>query len=114
MKKLVAIVVMLLVGCSLTAPVLAGDEGKQVELTGWLADQWCGANNANDKPASIACAKSCAEKGSAMVLVADGKTYELSDKELALEHLGHEVVVKGTLAPDGKIEVASIEPAKKA
>ena len=114
MKKFVSIALTLLLGCALALPVAAGDNGKDVELTGWIADKWCGANNANDEAASIACAKECADKGSPMVLVADGKTYELSDKELALDHLGHEVVVKGTLVEEGKVEVKSITQAKKA
>ena len=113
MKKFVSIAATLLLGCALAAPVVAGDNGKDVELTGWIADKWCGASNANDEASSIACAKDCAGKGSPMVLVADGKTYELSDKELALEHLGHEVVVKGTLVGDGRLEVKSIAQTKK-
>jgi hypothetical protein len=114
MKRVFSVLTTLVVGCSLVLPVMAGDAGKEVELTGWLADQWCGEKNANAEDASIACARACAEKGSPMVLVADGKTYELSDPKMALEHLGHEVVVKGTLSDKGKIEVKSIEQAKKA
>jgi len=113
-RKLMRVLAAALVACLLAVPILAGEEAKEVALTGWIADKWCGAKNANADPGSVACAKSCAEKGSPMVLVADGKTYELSDKKLAVEHIGHEVVVKGTLVSDDKIEVKSIEKADKA
>lgn len=112
-RKLICVLTAVAVTCLLVMPILAGDETKEVALTGWIADKWCGAKNANGDPASVACAKSCAEKGSPMVLVADGKTYELSDKKLAVEHIGYEVVVTGTLVSEDKIEVKSIEKAEK-
>ena len=113
-RKLIRVLTAFALACALAMPVLGGDDPKEVALTGWIADKWCGARNANDDPESVACAKACAEKGSPMVLVAGGKTYELSDKKLAVEHIGHEVVVKGTLVSDDKIEVKSIEKAGKA
>ena len=113
-RKMMRVLTAFALLCVLAMPVLGGDDPKEVTLTGWIADKWCGAKNANDDPESVACAKSCAEKGSPMVLVAGGKTYELSDKKLAVEHIGHEVVVKGTLVSDDKIEVKSIEKAGKA
>jgi hypothetical protein len=103
-----------LLACSLSAAVLAGEEkpAKDVELTGWIADQWCGAKNANAEGA--ACARECAKKGSPMVLVAEGgKTYTLSDREKALEHLGYPVVVSGTLQEDGVLKVRDIRKAEE-
>ena len=47
------------------------------------------------------------------MIYADGKLYRLSDKELAMQHIGHEVVVTGTVDKDNVIEVASIEEVKE-
>ena len=45
-------------------------------------------------------------------LVADGKTYQISDQKAAFEHIGHEVVITGTLDKD-TIKVDKIEAATK-
>ena len=111
MKKSVSLALaVLLVGGTLAA--FAGGAGEKVELTGYITDEWCGAKNAN--PDGAACAKSCAEKGSKMAIVSDGKLYVLSDKKQALEHLGHKVVIAGTLGEDGVVQVASIKKAPEA
>jgi len=99
---------------AMTAPrVVAGeDAGPEVRLTGYITDEWCGANNANAKGAD--CARDCAKKGSELAIFADGKLYRLSNKNLALEHLGYRVVVTGTLDATSKIvHVRSIEKAKE-
>ena len=44
--------------------------------------------------------------------VADGKTYQVSDQKAAAEHIGHEVVVSGTLDKD-TIKVDKIVAATK-
>lgn len=106
MKKLLS--VLFVVALALTAvPAFAG-EAEEVELTGWITDQWCGAKNANADGAD--CARDCAKKGSEMALYADGKLYKISDKEIAVEHIGYKVVVKGTVADD-VLTVTSIEKA---
>jgi hypothetical protein len=94
----------------LSASALAGD-AKSTTLTGWIADSYCGAANANAKGAQ--CTKDCYAKGAKLVLVADGKTYNLSDQKLALANVGHEVAVTGTVDKDGNVAVAKIEAAKK-
>jgi hypothetical protein len=90
--------------------VLPAAAGQDVELTGWITDEWCGARNANAEGAG--CAKACAKKGAELVLATEGKLYKLSDKELALEHVGYKVTVKGTLEDD-TLDVTSIEKAKE-
>ncbi len=101
-------------GMLTTTALLAGGPDTpetRVELTGFITDMWCGKSNANAE--GVACIKSCAEKGSDVAIYADGKLYKLDKKELALEHVGYEVVVTGKLATDGSVEVAGIKRAQK-
>ncbi len=111
MRKSLSVVVAVAFVVMLALPALAGDHGKDVELAGWITDEWCGAKNANEEGAG--CAKACAKKGAQLVLFSEGEIYHLSDQKTALEHVGHKVVVKGTLSED-KIEVVSIESAAAA
>ena len=46
-------------------------------------------------------------------MYAGGKLYKLSDKKLAMKHIGYEVEVKGTLRDDGSVDVVSITKAKE-
>lgn len=80
--------------------------------TGWVTDEHCGANGA--KAAHASCAKKCAKDGAKLVFynTADEKLYKLDNQKLAEEHVGHEVVVNGSVDGD-TIKVESIE-AKKA
>ena len=77
--------------------------------SGWITDDSSGAKGAN--AALKDCAVNCAEKGGSLVLynTADKKLYKLDKQDLARQHLGHEVTVKGTAAGD-KIVVDSISP----
>jgi hypothetical protein len=109
-KRTLSILAVLALFVAVTAPALAEGEANEVALTGWISDEWCGAKNANKNGAD--CARNCAKKGAALVLFTDGEMYKLSDKELALEHVGHKVLVTGTLAGD-TIEVAKIEEVKE-
>jgi len=106
MKRFVAFGSILAFVFVLAAPALAGEAGATT-LTGWISDSYCGAKNAN--AAGAQCARDCAAKGAKLILVADGKTYNLSDQKLALEHVGHEVAVTGTVDKDGNVTVAKIE-----
>ena len=95
-------------------PALAHDgahgKGTPTKMEGWVACECCGAQNANaaGKDCTIACHKS----GKALVLVSGGKSYKLTDQKAALAHVGHEVVVTGTVGDDGTITVTSIETKK--
>ena len=110
-KKIVSTLIAVALVAALTAPAIAGDEAKQVELTGYITDEWCGAANANSRGAG--CARDCAEKGSELAIYAEGKMYRLSNKKLALQHLGYEVVVRGTVDEEGVVKVQTIEKADK-
>jgi hypothetical protein len=111
MKRILSVAIVTALALAVALPVLAGEEAKEVKLTGYITDEWCGVKNANADGA--ACARSCAKKGSELAIFADGKLYILSDKEKALEHIGYEVVVTGTLAGENKVQVKSIEKAEK-
>lgn len=103
MKKLAAFCLALVV--SLAAPLLASDASS---WTGWITDDHCGAMGA--KAGHKDCAIKCLEKGGKLVFYngADQKIYQLDKQDLAKEHLGHEVTVKGSL--DGEaIKVEAIE-----
>jgi hypothetical protein len=81
--------------------------------TGWVTDDHCAAKGA--KAEHVSCAKKCLDNGGKLVFYnsADEKIYNLDNQKLAEEHIGHEVVVKGTAEGDS-IKVESIEAAKKA
>ena len=88
----------------------AGSETREtLELTGYFTDEWCGKSNAN--PAGAACARRCADKGSAMALFAGGKLYKVSDddKQTAVDHVGVRVVVKAILRKDGTLAIESVK-----
>ena len=101
MKKALSVVAILALALAVSLPAVAEESEKEVKLTGWITDQWCGAKNAN--AAGADCARACAEKGSALVLFSDGKLYGLSDQTLAKEHIGHKVLVKGTIEEESKV-----------
>ena len=110
MKRLMSLGSVLTLGLALAVPAFAGDAAKPTEVKGWITDSFCGAKNANAEGAG--CAKDCYKKGAKLELVADGKTYQLSDQKLAFENIGHEVVVTGTIDKD-TIKVDRIEATKK-
>lgn len=111
MKRLISLGSVLALAAVLAAPVLAGEAAAApTAMQGWIVDSFCGAKNANAD--GQGCAKDCYKKGAKLELVADGKTYQISDQKAAAEHLGHEVVITGTVEND-TIKVAKIEAAKK-
>jgi hypothetical protein len=115
MKKLLGAAALAVLSMVLVLPALAGEgaAAKDVTLSGYITDEWCGAKNANAEGSG--CAAACAKKGANLAILSDGKMYILSNKELALSNLGHKVEVKGTLSEDGKtVNVKSIEKAKEA
>lgn len=90
--------------CALLSPglALAG------EWTGWITDDQCAAKG--NKAEHADCAKKCYGNGAKLVFYnnADEKIYALDNQELAAQHIGHEVKVKGEV--DGQnIKVAAIE-----
>src|SRR5262245_41679973 len=110
MRRSGAFALALCCAAALALPARAGD-AKDVKLTGYITDQWCGASNANAE--GKACALECAKKGAPLVLYSEGKLYKLSDQKAALQNVGVEVTVSGSLEEDGSIRVASIAQSKK-
>jgi hypothetical protein len=112
MKKVLclSIVVVLLAGF---ASFALADEGS---WTGWIADANCAKNYEKAAKAEhAACAKSCVSKGAGWALaMQDGMVLLDVSNEMAEQHLGHEVIVKGDLNKDtNTVKVTSIEKAKK-
>jgi hypothetical protein len=111
MKRLLTAGSILVLLTAATGLAMAADAAaKTTSMTGWITDSYCGAKNAN--AAGAACAKDCYKNGAKLELVAGGKTYQISDQKAAAEHIGHEVVVTGTIDND-TINVVKIEAAKK-
>jgi hypothetical protein len=108
MKKWFGLMAIALLAIAL--PVIAGENDKTVELTGYITDAWCGKANANAEGA--ACAKACAKKGSELAIYSNGKLYKLEDKELAMKNIGFEVVIKGTLIDEDTVKISSIAKAE--
>jgi len=111
MKKTLLLIAVL----ALLVPAFAAahDHDQAGSWTGWVTDDHCAAKGAKAEHAS--CAKRCLDNGGKLVFYnsADEKIYNLDNQKLAEEHLGHEVVVKGTAEGDS-IKVESIEAAPKA
>jgi len=89
----------------------ASDQAAPTSWTGWITDETCGAKNANAD--GKACALKCAKNGAKLVLYVEGdkKLVGLDNQDEAMKHVGHPVVVTGTL--DGNtIKVQKIEEKK--
>ncbi|HKY32053.1 MAG TPA: hypothetical protein VJV23_05905 [Candidatus Polarisedimenticolia bacterium] len=90
----------------------AGDKAAEGSTwSGWITDETCGAKNANAD--GKACALKCAKNGAKLVLYVEGdkKLIGLDNQDEAMKHVGHPVVVTGTL--DGEtIKVQKIEEKK--
>ena len=110
MKRPNVLTFVLTLALGITAAAFAGEAAAPSTVKGWITDSFCGAKNAN--AAGAGCVRDCFGKGAKLELVADGKTYQISDQKAASEHIGHEVVVTGTLDKD-TIQVQKIEAAKK-
>jgi len=100
-----ALIVLVLI--ALFVPALAAADS----WTGWVTDDHCAAKGANAD--HVGCAKKCLGRGGKLVFFnsADQKLYNLDNQKLAEEHLGHQVIVKGTVDGDS-IKVESIEMPK--
>ncbi len=94
----------------LAGSVALAADAKPESTKGWIVDSFCGAKNAN--AAGADCVRDCHKKGAKLELVAGDKTLQLSDQTKAEAHIGHEVVVTGTIDKD-TIKVDKIEAAPK-
>ena len=110
MKRLsVLVTVLAVVLALLPLASLLADTGS---WNGWITDDHCGAKGAKAEHAE--CAQKCLSKGGKLVFYNSGdkKIYQLDKQDVAKEHIGHEVTVKGEVKDDA-IAVSSIEPAAK-
>lgn len=113
MKKTLALIALLVFAAVVAVPAFAeshSEAAKPGSWTGWITDPHCGAKGA--KAEHKDCALKCTSKGDKLVFFneADQKLYQLDNQDLAKEHLGHQVTVKGTLSGDA-IKVESIAAA---
>lgn len=83
------------------------------EMTGYISDASCGARNANNSAASAECARACVKGGADPVFVSDKdqKVYKIADKQKVMAHVGHHVVLNGSVAGD-IVTVASLKTAE--
>ncbi|HVT58813.1 MAG TPA: DUF5818 domain-containing protein [Thermoanaerobaculia bacterium] len=115
MRKTIAILAALVV-LALPLAASAAAAAKAGSWDGWITDEACGAKGAKVANAEHKdCAQKCLEKGGKLVLYnsSDKKLYQLDKQDLAKQHLGHEVTVKG-MADGDKIAVDGIEAKKSA
>ena len=108
MKKLLILALALLASCALVAFAAAED----MTYTGWVADEACAKDFSKaGNEAHKGCATGCLSGGGGVALASpDG--FHLLDitNEAALEHLGMEVTVMGTLdEATNTIKVISIK-----
>ena len=84
--------------------------------TGYIADEACSKDYAKASAEKhIACAKGCVSKGGKWALaMAEGHVVLDVDKETAEMHLGHKVMIKGTLDEQSNtVKVSSVETAEE-
>lgn len=81
------------------------------DLKGTISDAGCAAKHADASEKSIKCVEGCVKnKGADPVLVTeDGKVLKIADKEKVMAHLGHKVVVDGTVEGDTLTKIASLK-----
>ena len=82
-------------------------------MSGTISDANCGAKHAAAAASDTACVKSCIKRGTAAVLVSDGKVYKISadSQDKVKELAGQKVTVNGKVEGD-TITIESAEPAK--
>jgi hypothetical protein len=68
------------------------------EWKGTISDAKCGKAHADASEKSMKCVQGCVKGGQAAVFVAeDGKVLKIADASKVTDHLGHKVVVTGSV-----------------
>jgi hypothetical protein len=95
------------IGALLAASALAES------MSGTISDANCGAKHAAAAASDTACVKSCIKRGTAPVLISDGKVYKISadSQDKVKELAGQKVTVNGKVTGD-TIAIESAEAAK--
>jgi hypothetical protein len=79
------------------------------EIKGTISDSKCGKAHLDASEKSQKCVAGCVKGGSAPVLVTeDGKILKISDAAKVADHLGHKVVVNGSVDGD-TVTIASVK-----
>jgi hypothetical protein len=107
-KRIAAILVMVVIAGGLSLTMAAGTEGT---WKGIVTDKMCATKGVNLTDAE--CAKKCVAGGDkyALYTTADKKVYVLTPANKIVAHAGQEVTIKGTLDGD-TITVASVTAPK--
>lgn len=92
------------------ASALFGSALFAADIKGVISDAGCAAKHADASEKSMKCVEGCVKnKGAAPVLVTeDGTVLKIADKEKVMAHLGHKVVVDGTVS-DGTVAIKSVK-----
>jgi len=112
MKKLMFILCMVCMVCLLFSVVaVAKDKAAgSKSMTGWIADEKCGAKNAGTE-AGAACAKKCIEEGGSKAVFVNEKdksVVAIHNQEAVKGHEGHHVKVSGSMM-DNALHVDKVE-----
>jgi hypothetical protein len=110
MRKTIFVLLAFALVAVLALPLQAGEMAK-ASMTGWITDSHCGAKGAKAEHTKD-CVEKCAHAGGKVVFFnnADQKLYGIDKQDQAVQHVGHEVKVTGTVDGD-QIKVESIEKA---
>jgi hypothetical protein len=68
------------------------------DITGFLSDAKCAADVKKvESEAHAGCAAACVKKGEPVVLVSEGKVYQIANQDKVTAHAGHKVTISGKL-----------------
>jgi hypothetical protein len=81
-------------------------------INGFISEEHCGASHSSPSAEATKCVKGCMKRGSAAVLVSNGKVYKLKGEDAAVKDLaGENVTITGSVDGD-TITVASVAAQK--
>jgi hypothetical protein len=81
-------------------------------MNGFISEEHCGASHSSPSADATKCVKGCMKRGSAPILVSNGKIYKLKGEDAAIKELaGENVTVTGTVDGD-TVTVASVSAQK--
>lgn len=111
-SRILKFLIIAIVAATLALPAVADprNPGKIVRLKGWVVDDHCGRAATNAEAAAQV--HKCHEAGWPLIFWAgEGKFYPIVDQEAALERVGREWSILGSLDNDGKLQIGSwIDP----
>lgn len=100
MKKVLLVVFVLAVVCSLVVVAFAANKAKSETVNGWVSDSKCTVKGTSE--AHAACAKKCIAAGEKPVIVSDKdqSVLKVDNPDAVAGHEGHHVAVTGTVTGD--------------